>query len=140
MSYATSAALQMAIYDALQSDSAVSSVLSGHIYDALPSGSLPAIYALIGTEEARDRSDKTHSATLYLVTIRVISESAGFVGAKQAAGAICDAILGSNMVMTRGAISGCWFDRAYARSLKSGGREVSLRFRFHVDDRAITTV
>lgn len=134
MSYATSAALQVAIYDALQSDSAVAAVLGSHIYDAPPSGSLPAIYALIGSEEARDRSDTTHSATLYLITIRVISESAGFVGAKQAAAAICDAILGTEMTLTRGAISGCWFDRAFARSLKSGGREVSLRFRVHVDD------
>ena len=134
MSYATSAALQAAIFTALQSDAAVSEATGGHIYDALPSGSLPPIYVLIGAEEARDRSDQGEAAALYLMTLSVISDSAGFTAVKTAAGAICDALLAAPLPMTRGAVTGRWFDRALARGLKSGGREVTLRFRLHVDD------
>ncbi|MEP5212656.1 DUF3168 domain-containing protein [Sulfitobacter pontiacus] len=134
MSYATSAALQAAIYTTLQSDSEVSASTAGHIYDAPPSGALPPIYVLIGTEEARDRSDQGTQAALYLMTLRVISDSAGFAGAKQVAGDICDALLSAPLILARGAVTGRWFDRAVARTLKSGGREISLRFRIHVDD------
>lgn len=134
MSYATSAGLQAAIYDALQSDSTVSEATAGHIYDALPSGSLPSLYVVIGAEEARDRSDQGGNAALYLTTLSVITESAGFASAKQIAGAICDALLAAPLPLSRGRVTGRWFDRAVARALKSGGREITLRFRLHVDD------
>ncbi len=134
MSYATSSALQVEIYNILQSNTGVSSIVNGHVYDALPSGNLPGLYVLIGAEEARDRSDQTTAAVLYLLTLSIVSDSAGFADAKAAAGAVCDALLQTPAVLTRGVVVGRWFDRAVAKQLKSGGREVRLRFRFYVED------
>jgi len=57
MSYAVSAALQVAVFGALSGDAALDALVSGAIFDADPTGALPAQYVSLGAERARDRSD-----------------------------------------------------------------------------------
>ncbi len=134
MTYAISAALQQGIYECLQADAGVSSHVGSAIYDAVPSGSLPDTYVVLGGEDVRDRSDSTTQAALHLISLRVITDSAGFAQAKQLAGAISTALLETPLVLTRGVVTGQWFDRATAKVLKTGGREITLRFKIQVED------
>ena len=136
MSYGAAAALQSAVYDLLQADTAVDSLVGDAIYDALPAGTLPQTYVLLGPEDVRDASDKSGRGARHQFTISIVSEVAGFAAAKQVAAAIGDALASASLTLTRGRVVGIWFERATARRTGSTGqiRQIDLRFRARVED------
>lgn len=135
MSYAVAPALQAAIYQHLQSDSLVDGLVGDAIFDAAPTGLAPDTYVVLGTEDARDRSSKTHIAAAHDFTISVVTDAASFHTAKTVASAICDALVDADLTLSRGRLIGLSFQRARA-AWASGGeqRKIDLRFRALVED------
>ncbi len=135
MSYASAAALQEAVYQKLTGDAALSALVGGAIYDALPEGSLPATYVALGPEEVRERGDGTAGGAWHRFTVSVVTAEAGFHAAKQVAAAIGDALLGADLTLTRGHLAALNFDRARARREGTGAlRRIDLTFRARIDD------
>ncbi|MGR3679603.1 MAG: DUF3168 domain-containing protein [Paracoccaceae bacterium] len=136
MSYGMAAALQEAVFQALNSDPVVNSLSAGAIFDALPSGGLPDIYVTLGPEDVRDRSDRSGAGAEHRFTVSVTTSNAGFATAKQLAAAITDVLVGAEMDLSRGRLVGLWFDRAVAGRIGTGGalRNITLRFRARVED------
>ncbi|MDQ2092531.1 DUF3168 domain-containing protein [Rhodalgimonas zhirmunskyi] len=135
MSYGVASALQAAVYQRVSSDPAVIGLVGSAIYDALPPGSLPATYVTLGPENVRDKSDKSGRGALHTITISVVTDSAGFQTAKDVAAAISDALDGSDLTLTRGALIYLNFDRALAKLEGTGAqRRIDLRFRARVED------
>ncbi|TQM94293.1 DUF3168 domain-containing protein [Roseinatronobacter monicus] len=135
MSYVIAPALQIAIFQHLASDSALSAQLGGAIYDAIPPATPPATYALIGVEQVLDRSDKSGSGAEHRLTISVVTNASGFLAAKQVAARICELLEAPNLTLSRGRLVGMWFDRAEARKIEGDQtRRIDLRFRARVED------
>ncbi len=133
MTYAVSSALQSAVYQRLVSDSEVQSLVGGAIYDALPSGTLPSIYVSLGPEKVRDISDQLVSAAEHEFVVSVVTDQTGFSAAKAAAGAVCDALAGAQMTLSRGTLTALNFHRAEA--VRSGDqRRIDLKFKARVSD------
>ncbi|MDX1779805.1 MAG: DUF3168 domain-containing protein [Thalassovita sp.] len=134
MSYAMAAALQEAVFQHLSGDVAVTALVGG-IYDAIPAGELPALYVTLGPETARDRSDKTGNGAEHDFIVSVIGSASGFLSAKQAAAAITDALIGADLTLSRGQLTGLWFVRAVAkRETGDDARRIDIRFRARVED------
>jgi len=131
MSYALSAALQSAVFQHLSSAPALVGVA---IHDALPSGTVPPIYVLLGDEEVRDGSDQSGAGAIHRFTLSIHSDSAGFSSAKQLASTLCDSLIDVPLTLSRGYLIGLWFDRANARRMTDGSRRIELRFRARVED------
>lgn len=135
MSYGVSAALQEAVYQRLSGDAALTALVGGAIYDALPPGSLPEIYVTLGPEEARARSDRSGGGAWHRFTVSVVTDGAGFHAAKEVAAAISDALVNADLVLARGRLAGLHFFRARAQREGSGAlRRIDLTFRARVDD------
>ena len=136
MSYGVSAALQAAVFQRLSADADVSAQSGGAIFDAVPTGQVPATYVTLGPEEVREASDRSGAGALHRFTLSVVSEAAGFGAAKSLAGAVCDALDGAGLSLDRGRLVGLWFERASARRAGTGGaiRQIDLRFRARVED------
>lgn len=140
MTYALGASLQTALFAHLTADPALQTALNGAIYDAIPPRTPPATYALIGVEDALDRSDNTGRGAEHRLTISVVTNDAGFMAAKTIAAAICDRLDQPLPLLTRGRVVGLWFDRADARKLDGARtRRIDLRFRARVEDGPIPT-
>ncbi|PWK62160.1 DUF3168 domain-containing protein [Roseicyclus mahoneyensis] len=135
MSYGITAALQTAVYGALTGDATVAALSGGAIYDALPPGPVPPLYAALGPETVRDASDKTGAGAVHDFPVTVVSEAAGFASAKVLAAAISDALTGAEMVLARGRLVRMAFVRARARRV-DGRREIEVWFRARVDEDA----
>lgn len=131
MSYALSAALQLAVFQHLSSDPDLAGVA---IHDALPTGPVPQTYVLLGAEEVRDGSDVSGGGALHRFNVSVHSDSAGFSLAKQLAATLCDGLINAPLSLSRGHLVGLWFDRARARRMSDGSRRIDLRFRARVED------
>jgi hypothetical protein len=135
MTYALGASLQTALFAHLSADPALQTALSGAIYDAIPPRTHPATYALIGVEDALDRSDQSARGAEHRLTISVVTNDAGFLAAKTIAAAICDRLDQALPPLSRGRLVGLWFDRADARKLDGARtRRIDLRFRARVED------
>lgn len=135
MSYAMAAALQAAIWQHLSNDAGLGALVGGAIYDAAPQGAVPDLYVVLGPEEVRVRSDATAAGAEHRVTVTVVSAGAGFLAAKQAAGAVSDALESAVPVLTRGRLVALTFLRARARRSRDGQlRRIDLIFRARVDD------
>ena len=135
MSYGVAAALQAAVFQKLASDSALTALVGSAVYDAVPPGGLPETYVSLGPEEARGRTDATGAGAVHIFTVSVVSSAAGFAGAKAAAGAISDALVGAALPLTRGTLVGLSFEKARARRVEDGDvRRIDLTFRARVDD------
>ena len=135
MSYAAAAALQEAVFAHLSADPALSALLGGAIYDALPAGPVPPLYLALGPEVARDRSDITARGAEHDMTLAVVSDTAGFQQAKTVAAAVCDALLAPVLVLARGRLVAIRFLRANARRDGAGQRRrIELTFRARLDD------
>ena len=91
MSYAAAAALQAGVFGALTAAPALAGV---SIVDAIPPGTTPGTFILIGPEVAVDQSDGTGAGAEHRFTISVISDAAGFLTAKTLAAAVSAAVLG----------------------------------------------
>ena len=59
MSYGASTALQSAVFQKLASDPTLAGLVGTDIFDALPNGTLPETYVLLGGEVVVDASDGT---------------------------------------------------------------------------------
>lgn len=136
MSYAVSAALQAAVYGALQADAALEALVGEAIYDALPAGSAPPLYVALGPEQVKDASDGTGAGAWHDLTVSVVTEAAGFHGAKAAAAAVSDVLHGAALTLTRGRLVGLWFRKAKAGRASGGLRRIDLSFRARVEEDA----
>lgn len=135
MSYAVAAALQEAVYQQLAGDAALAAIVGEAIHDAIPAGTLPSIYVVLGAETARDRSDKTGGGAAHDLSISVITDQQGFSQAKQAAAAVNDALVDADLSLSRGRLVGLWFLRAKAkRDTSDGTRRIDMIFRARVED------
>jgi hypothetical protein len=134
MSYAVSAALQAAVYQALQADPALEALVGEAIYDAVPPGTVTGTYVSLGPEDALDASDQTGSGATHDFVVSVITEEAGFQAAKEVAAAISDVLVDAPLVLSRGALVGLWFLKARARRVETGeARRIDLTFRARVE-------
>mgnify|MGYP003571153208 CR=1 FL=1 len=137
MSYGMAAALQAAIWQRLSADPALAALVGGAIYDAAPQGTVPDLYVILGPEDVRERGDGTAAGAEHRVTVTVVSAAAGFLIAKQTAGAVSDALVGAALTLDRGWLVSLNFLRARARRSRDGQlRRIDLTFRARVDDGA----
>lgn len=135
MSYGTAAALQLAIYQHLQADALVASLVGTDIYDAAPAGTVPPLYVSLGPETVQPAGDKTGEGAKHRFTVSVVSESGGFLSAKSVAVAVSDALHNARPVLGRGRIVQMRFLNAAARRVGAGaGRRIDLRFEARVED------
>jgi hypothetical protein len=131
MSYAAAAALQAAIYGALSAAPALSGV---SVVDAMPPGTTPGTFILVGPEVAVDQSDGTGAGAEHRFTISVISDAAGFLTAKTLAAAASAALLGGGLSLATGTLVSIRFQRAVARRLDEGtARRIDMTFRARVE-------
>lgn len=145
MSYAVAAALQEAIFARLSADAALAALVGNAIHDAIPPGTAPGTFVLIGPEEARDASDGTGAGAEHRLTISVITTAAGFQTAKAAAVAVSDALAAAPLpVLARGRLVGLWFQRAVARRESPAAaqgaaevRRIDMIWRARVEDDAL---
>lgn len=130
MSYGVAAALQAAVYQKLVAD------LPGvAIHDALPVGTAPGTFVLIGPEEALDASDGSGAGAEHRFVISVISDATGFLQAKEIAVQISDGLVEADLVLTRGRLVWLQFLKAQAKRLEAGeARRIDLRFVARVED------
>jgi len=135
MSYALSAPLQAAVFQALSADVDLTTLVGTGIYDALPSGTLPSLYVSLGPETVEDASDNTGVGAVHLFTVAVMTENPGFASAKTVAAAISDVLHDADLTLSRGRLVSLTFERAIAGRVDGGtGRKIDLRFRARVED------
>ncbi len=135
MSYTLAPALQTALFQHLSTDPALTALIGGALYDAIPPASPPATYVLIGAEEAFDRSDKTSHGVEHRLTVSVVTNATGFLAAKDIAARICELLDAPALVLSRGRLVAMWFDRAEARKIEGDQtRRIDLRFRARLED------
>ncbi len=135
MSYGVAAALQAAVFQRLSGDAALTALVGTAIYDALPAGTLPELYVILGAEKVQDRSDGTGAGAEHAFMISVVTDSAGFSTAKAAAAAISDALVDASLILSRGHLVALNFHRAVAARVGSAGtRQIDLIFRARVED------
>ena len=135
MSYGMGSALQAAVFAAISGDATVQSLVGANVFDALPPGVLPLTYVVLGEEDVRARSDISAKGARHEFTISVVSDAAGFAGAKSVAVAISDVLIDANLVLSRGILGSLDFKQARARRGKApDGRRIDLRFSARVDD------
>ena len=131
MSYGAAAALQTAVFGALTAAPALSGV---SVVDAMPPGTTPGTFVLIGPEVAVDQSDGSGPGAEHRFTVSVISDASGFMTAKTVAAAVSGALLGGGMVLGTGHLVSVTFQRAVARRLDEGTtRRIDLTFRARVE-------
>lgn len=131
MSYAAAAALQAGVFGALTAAPALAGV---SIVDAIPPGTTPGTFILIGPEVAVDQSDGTGAGAEHRFTISVISDAAGFLTAKTLAAAVSAAVLGGGVTLAAGHLVSISFQRAVARRLEEGTtRRIDMTFRARVE-------
>ena len=134
MSYAVAGALQAAVYQHLRADAVLAALVGAAVYDAMPPGVLAGTYVSLGPEDVADASDKTGAGALHDFVISVITDAAGFATAKAVAAAVSDALVGADLVLSRGRLVGLWFLRATARRVeKADMRRIDLVFRARVE-------
>lgn len=136
MSYVLSGVLQTAVYTALSNDAALSDLVGGAIYDALPAGRVPDIYVLLGQERVRDRSDYQVHAAMHEFAVTVMSDAPGYLSAKEAAARISELLDGADLTLSRGRLIRLDFYKANARQ-RANRREVEIWFRAFVEDVAL---
>ncbi len=131
MSYAAAAALQTAVFGALTAAPALSGI---SVVDAMPPGTTPGTFVLIGPEVAVDQSDGSGAGAEHRFTVSVISDASGFMTAKSVAAAVSGALLGGGMSLGTGHLVSVNFQRAVARRLDEGAvRRIDLTFRARVE-------
>lgn len=135
MSYGVSGALQASVYLHLAADTALAGLVGTAIYDAIPAGTLPAIYVTLGPEKVRERSDAGGQGAEHEFTISVISDAGGFAAAKATATAVSDSLTDAALTLSRGSLIYLHFLRAAAARTGTGDtRQIDLTFRARVED------
>ena len=135
MSYAVSAALQAAVFGRVSTDAGVQALVGADVFDAVPTGSLPLTYVVLGEEDVRAWSNSSANGAVHDFTVSVFSDAAGFSAAKEVAVAVNDALVDAPLVLSRGHLVTLDFLSARARRGKApDGRRIDLRFRARVED------
>jgi len=135
MTYALGGALQGAVFGLLSTDATLTGLVGSNIFDAAPAGDVPGLSVVLGDEVVRDRSDQSGQGAWHDIRIGVMTDAAGFAVAKQAAAAVCDALIGQAPVMARGRIVSLNFRQARTRRTEAGRlRTIELTFRARVSD------
>ena len=139
MTYALSWPLQEGVFQLLSNDTGVAAHLGGRIYDAPLSLDAEAdpdgIYLTLGDERVEDWSTATDPGAAHLLTSAVHAPRRGFAEAKQAAGAVSDAMLGGTIAMSRGRVILVRFVDARTRRAEGDAlRRIEMRFRLTVED------
>lgn len=135
MSFALSGPLQAAVYGALTGDAALAALIGSDIYDAVPSGALPAIYVRLGSEAVRDASDVSGAGAVHRFTVSVITTNPGFASAEAVGAAVSDVLHDADLALSRGRLVSLQFERATARRIDTASaRQIDLRFRARVQD------
>lgn len=139
MTYALAWPLQRALFQRLSDDAALSALVGPRIYDAPPpfeGGAAPeGLYVTLGDEEVADWGAADTPGATHTVTLSVHAPRRGFAEAKEAAGAICDALLGPAPALSRGRIVAQRFLGARTARAEGGAlRRIDLRFRITVED------
>jgi hypothetical protein len=135
MSYAMAPALQTAVFQHLLADVPLIGLVGVNIFDSVPAGVVPSLYVSIGSEEVRDASDQTGAGASHEFTVSVVTDAAGFLGAKDVAAAISDALVNANLTLTRGRVVSLNFLRARAQRVRVDDvRRIDLRFRARLED------
>ena len=124
MSYALSAPLQRAVFEALTGDAALTAIVGSNVFDAMPPGDTPQTYVALGAERVRDASDIETQAAWHEFVITVVTEDAGFQSAKEAAGAVNDVLQDAELSLSRGRLVGLRFLKAQAQRARSGARRI----------------
>lgn len=131
MSYQAAAALQAAVFARLSGFPALAGV---SIVDAMPPGTAPGSFVLIGPEQVVDQSDKTGGGAEHRFEVAVISDASGFVSAKTVAGAVSEALVDAGLTLTTGSLVSIGFLRATARRLDGGAlRRIDMTFRARIE-------
>lgn len=131
MTYALAAPLQAAVYDRLTGEPALAGV---PVFDAAPEGAMAAVHVVLGSEDVRDRSDKTGRAAQHRFLLTVAGDGGGFHVLKETAAAV-EAALGAGLTLARGRVAFLRFERAVARRDRDGTRRrVEMTFRALLDD------
>jgi len=133
MSCELSAPLQAAVFARLVAHGGLQDLVGGAIYDEIPPGTPPGTFVVLGPEEVVDRSDRTGGGAEHRLRISVISAAPGFQAAKQAAGAITEALEAAPLSLSRGRVVGLWFDRAVAAQKPAGARRIDITYRARVE-------
>jgi hypothetical protein len=137
MSYAATAALQVAVYEVLRGSQPLHDLVGDAIYDAMPVAAPAATYVALGPEEVRPAGDMTAAGANHDFVVSVLSgsdEASGFAAIKAVAAAVSDALEAADMPLSRGHLVALWFLRARARRAENGaGRRVDLTFRARID-------
>lgn len=135
MSYGVGAALQEAVYTALQADVTLNALVGKDIYDQLPVGKVPALFVSLGPETVRDKSDKDGNGAEHRLMVSVIGDARGFAKVKAVAAAVNDVLVDADVSLSRGRLVYLRFDRAVAkRDGRKNMRRVDLRFVARVED------
>ena len=133
MSYAGSAALQEAVYARLIDDPALDALVDGAVHDAVPSGTEPELYVLIGSEQVRDRSDRSGPGAEHRFKVSVISDAAAFLAALNPVASL--ALEDAPLALNEGRLVGLWFYRAETRRHAQGaGRRIDLTFIARIEN------
>ncbi|MCF8511527.1 MAG: DUF3168 domain-containing protein [Rhodobacteraceae bacterium] len=131
MSYAAAAALQSGV---LAAPTAARALAGISIVDAMPPGTAPGTFVLIGPEVAVDQSDGSGPGAEHRMVVSIISDASGFMTAKTVAAAVSDALLAGGLVLATGHLVSINFQRAVARRLDVGTvRRIDLTFRARVE-------
>ena len=130
-----SAELQNAVFSNLNADGDLQALIGTDIYDAMPSGTLPETFVLVGEEAVFDRSDKTNHAALYVITVTVVTTLSGFGNAKTVAAAVCNSLEENPVTLAAGNLRRLDFRTARATRDSNGTeRRIALSFRALIDD------
>jgi len=137
MSYAMSAALQVAVFNALSGSAALAALVEG-IYDAPPdSAGAPPVgtYITLGDEVAKDWSSASHSGAVLDFEVNIHSDFSGFSAAKAVAAEVVDTLLAAPLSMTRGRVVLVRFLKSRTRrGAAPETRRIALVFRAILDD------
>lgn len=135
MSYGVSAALQQAVYQRLQADSTLDTLVGTAVYDAVPAGIITGTFVSIGPEDVVEKSDMTGQGALHEFTVSVVTDAAGFQQAKEVAAAVSDALVDATLILARGKLVYLNFNRAKARRVQDADvRRIDLTFHARVQD------
>ncbi|SCM67942.1 DUF3168 domain-containing protein [Donghicola eburneus] len=131
MSYQRAGALQTALFSHLAADSALSALIGDALYDAVPSGTLPETYVMMGEEEAKDAADPLGQDARHDFTLSIVSTAQGFLMAKTVAAAIGQALEIAPVSLTEGRVVWLRFRKAKAQR-NSETRQIDLKYRAYL--------
>lgn len=112
----------------------LAAALTVPVFDAVPGGTAPETYVLLGEEDCRDASDASGAGLRADFRLSVLSREAGFAGAKAVAAEIYEALTTPALMLEGARLVGLWFLSAKAQRLEQGRlRRIDLTFRARID-------